>query len=55
MKACFADNANLPIECVHDIDEVYNCIYATNGITRELCDNWQPERAVNIALDIMGR
>lgn len=54
MRACFCDNVDLPIECSHDIDEVYNCEFATKGIPRDNCPHWNVDRAVRLARDILG-
>lgn len=54
MKACFADSAELPISCAHDICEMYNCQLAMHGEQRDTCKHWQPQRTVLLALDILG-
>jgi len=54
MKACFADYADVPLQCNHDLGELYNCVHASAGGLKKDCENWQPERAVALALDILG-
>lgn len=54
MRACFADNADLPITCANDIGQPWDCIYADAGLQKENCVNWQPERATRLAKDILG-
>lgn len=54
MRACFVDGADLPITCSHDTGEPWNCSFADSGIAKEHCGYWQPERAVRLALDILG-
>ena len=54
MRACFADNAELPITCAHDIDEVYNCCLAQKGVQKICCKHWQPARAIKLAAEIVG-
>ena len=54
MKACFADNASVPIACSWDIDEPYNCLHASRGVPRDECQYWQPRQAVELARDILG-
>lgn len=53
-RACFADNADLPIACAWDVDECHNCTFANNGVHRDYCPHWQPDRAVDLAKDILG-
>lgn len=55
MRACFADNADLPIACANDTEQPRDCIYATAGLQKEDCVNWQPERAIKLAKDILGK
>ena len=54
MRACFADNAEIPFACAHDIGEPWNCSEAVMGIPRDKCQYWQPDRAVKLALEILG-
>lgn len=54
MRACFADDTEIPSRCAIDIDEVYNCQYANDGVKKTECDHWQPGRAIKLALDILG-
>lgn len=54
MKACFADNSQVPIACSHDIDEVHNCLIASKGILRDQCQYWRPDLAVKLAQEILG-
>lgn len=53
MRACFVDNADLPITCSIDDNEQYNCQIAMNGMKRDNCPHWQPQRAVNLVKDIL--
>ena len=53
-KACFADNAELPMACGIDIDEGYNCYYALNGGTKEECPDWNPKRTRELCKDLLG-
>ena len=54
MRACFADNAEVPLNCAHDISEPWNCSEAAMGIPRDNCQHWQPDLAVKLALEILG-
>lgn len=54
MRACFADNIELPIACSHDIDEIYNCLIASAGTPRDHCRYWRPDRALKVVQDILG-
>ena len=54
MRACFVDHADLPIRCSHDTGEPWNCSIAYIGVAKEHCEHWQPERAIRLALDILG-
>ncbi len=54
MKACFADNAQVPITCSWDIDETYNCLIASKGIPRDQCQYWRPDLSIKLAKDILG-
>ena len=54
IKGCFADNSDLPLDCNHDTGETWNCLHANAGGSRESCPDWQPQRAVELALDILG-
>ena len=54
LRACFADNAELPITCSVDIEEPWNCELAQINMARDDCPHWQPERAIKLALDILG-
>jgi hypothetical protein len=54
MKACFADNAELPIECVNDLDKPWDCLFANQGVKKEQCIYWQPERTKLLVKDILG-
>lgn len=54
MRACFADNADLPISCSIDTGEQYNCVHAMSGETKASCSYWKPQRAIALALDILG-
>lgn len=54
MKACFADNAELPIACSHDIDEPHNCLIASAGTHRDECRYWRPDLALKVVQDILG-
>lgn len=54
MRACFADNAEVPMQCSHDLGELYNCVHASAGGAQKTCPNWQPDRAVKLALEILG-
>lgn len=54
MRACFADNADLPLECNHDTGETWNCEPAKEGVGKRECPHWQPGRAIRLALDILG-
>lgn len=54
MKACFADNAQVPIACSWDIDETYNCLIASKGIPRDQCQYWRPDMTVEMCRQILG-
>jgi hypothetical protein len=54
MRACFADNADLPLSCNHDSGETWNCIPATEGIAKHECPYWQPQRAIELVRSITG-
>ena len=54
MRACFVDNAVVPLPCSHDIDEIHNCALASDGTKKRECEHWQPGRAIRMALDILG-
>lgn len=54
MRACFADNANLPLTCSIDIREPWNCQRAMQGGKRNDCPYWLPKRAFELAFDILG-
>lgn len=54
MRACFADNAQVPITCSWDIDETFNCLIASKGIPRDRCQYWRPDLAVKLVKDILG-
>jgi hypothetical protein len=50
MKACFADYADVPIVCSHDIGQPYNCLEA---VPRDACPYWHPERALRLCKGIL--
>ena len=54
MKACWADATELPGECVHDTDEIYNCIHAKHPVRKEHCKFWDPQLAIELCLEILG-
>ena len=54
IKACFCDNADLPIACAHDLAEPWNCVHASAGVLKEFCKEWDVQRAIELALDILG-
>lgn len=54
MRACFADNIELPIACSYDIDEVHNCNIASAGVPRDVCRYWRPDMALKLVQDILG-
>lgn len=54
MKACFADFAEVPMQCSHDLGDIYNCVHASAGGLQKDCPNWQPDRAIKLALEILG-
>jgi hypothetical protein len=54
MRACFADNADLPLSCNHDTGETWNCVPATEGIAKHDCPYWQPQRAIELVRIILG-
>jgi hypothetical protein len=54
MRACFADNADLPLICNHDSGETWNCVPATEGIAKHDCPYWQPQRAIALVRTILG-
>ena len=54
MKACFADFAEVPMKCNHDLGEPWNCVPGVQGIEKVECEHWQPARAIKLALDILG-
>jgi hypothetical protein len=54
IHACFADNAEIPIKCSHDIGEPWNCVFAADGIKKKDCPHWQPQRTIDLALTILG-
>ena len=54
MKACFADFAEVPMKCNHDLGEPWNCVPGVQGIEKVECEHWQPARAFKLALDILG-
>lgn len=53
MKACFVDNAEIPITCACDTGETYNCLLASSGQKKETCEYWQPDRAVLLCREIL--
>ena len=54
MRACFADNAEVPIACSHDIGEVHNCQIANSGVQRDDCRYWRPDMALKLVQEIIG-
>lgn len=54
MKACFADNVEIPIECSHDLGEPCNCLIANSGVARDACRYWRPDMAVALCRSILG-
>ncbi len=54
MRACFSDNAEIPIDCAYDIGEEANCLIASRGIPRSECQYWCPGRAEKLAQAILG-
>ena len=54
MKACFADNADLPIACAADIGEEYNCLHLMSGETKASCPHWSPKRTRELCKDLLG-
>jgi hypothetical protein len=54
VRACFADNAQLPIACSHDIGETYNCLIATSGTSKYQCQYWRPDLAAKLCQEILG-
>ena len=56
MKACFADNASLPVTCVFDepgcVPEI-DCTFAKSG-NRDTCPMWPPNRSLQLCVEILG-
>lgn len=53
-RACFVDDSELPAACVHDIDEVHNCLYALAGTAKDKCPHWDQSRASELVKSIKG-
>lgn len=54
MKACFVDNADLPIACSEDIGEEYNCQHLMSGETKANCSRWKPKRTRELCKELLG-
>lgn len=53
MKACFAANAKIPITCSWDIDEVHNCLIASEGTPRDKCRYWRPDMTLDLCKKLL--
>jgi hypothetical protein len=54
MKACFVDNAEVPIECSIDSGNIHDCALALDGIERAGCCHWKPEKTLAMCRDLLG-
>jgi hypothetical protein len=54
IKGCFVDGAEIPITCAHDYGAPWDCAFARDGVKKTDCPHFQPQRAIDLALDILG-
>ena len=54
MKACFADNALLPSDCVLDTGETWNCVHAPDLKRKEACPHYDEQLSVELCSEILG-
>ena len=54
IKACWADETELPGECSIDLGEIYNCIHAKNLKRKEDCNHWDVSLSLQLCKEILG-